>query len=67
MTREERLENIRGAFEADGRKTSKIAKSAHIVVVDDVMTSGATMSECAKVLKRLGFKNIDAFAFARKM
>lgn len=67
LTREERLENINGAFEADRRKASKIAKNAHIVVVDDVMTSGATMSECAKVLKRLGFKNIDAFAFARKM
>lgn len=37
------------------------------MIVDDVMTSGATMSECARVLKKLGFKNIDAFAFARKM
>lgn len=67
LTREERSENIRGAFEAQKGKTSKIPKGAHIVIVDDVMTSGATMSECAKILKEEGFKNVDAFAFARKM
>lgn len=67
LTKEERLENIKGAFKANNRKASKIPKGAHIVIVDDVMTSGATMSECARVLKKLGFKNIDAFAFARKM
>ncbi len=67
LTKEERAENIKGAFDVISRKLAKIDKQNHIVIVDDVMTSCATMSECAKVLKRRGFKNVDAFAFARKI
>lgn len=66
-TKEERAENIKGAFDVISRKLAKISKQTHIVIVDDVMTSCATMSECAKVLKRRGFKNVDAFALARKI
>ena len=67
LTKEERAENIKGAFDVISRKLAKIDKQNHIVIVDDVMTSCATMSECAKVLKRRGFKNVDAFALARKI
>lgn len=67
LSKEERSQNIKGAFSINPNLAGKIAKSSHIIIVDDVMTSGATMSECAKELKRNGYKNIDVFSFARKM
>lgn len=67
LSREERAENIKDAFAILGNSMRGIRKSARIVIVDDVMTSGATISECARTLKRAGYKNIDAFSFARKL
>ncbi len=64
LSKKERIENVKGAFSV--KKNSKIAKDAKIIVVDDVMTSGATLNECAKTLKRAGFTNVKAFAFARR-
>lgn len=63
LTREERARNVKGAFEI---ASNNISKDSRLIVVDDVMTSGATLNECAKVLKRAGFKNVRAFAFARR-
>ncbi len=64
--KQERAANIKGAFAAT-KKAGEISKEANIVIVDDVMTSGATLSECAKTLKRAGFKHVSAFAFARRL
>lgn len=68
LDKEEREANIKNAFEIRGEKYIRgIPKDANIVIVDDVMTSGATLSECAKILKRAGFKNVSALAFARRL
>lgn len=69
LNREHRAGNVRNAFALSNKKTAKAAfdKATRFVVVDDVMTSSATLSECAKTLKRAGFKNVDAFAFARRL
>lgn len=68
LDKEERETNIKNAFEIRGEKYIRgIPKDANIVIVDDVMTSGATLSECAKILKRAGFKNVSALAFARRL
>lgn len=64
LSKKERIENVRGAFAVKGGLN--ISKSAKIIVADDVMTSGATLNECAKTLKRAGFENVSAFAFARR-
>jgi ComF family protein len=62
----ERLENVRGAFAADVSCDAprKIA-GAKIILVDDVVTSGTTFTEAAKVLKSNGAKKILAFAVAK--
>ncbi|MBO7521180.1 MAG: ComF family protein [Opitutales bacterium] len=66
LSKKDRILNVRGAFEVSKKLKDKIDKNAKIVVVDDVMTSGATLNECAKTLKKCGFKNVRAFAFARR-
>lgn len=63
LTRDERAKNVKGAFAVI---KNSIPKDARIIVFDDVITSGATLNECAKILKRAGFCDISAFAFARR-
>lgn len=68
LNKEERLNNIKGVFV--GAHPLKKLRSltigrASILLVDDVYTSGATMQECIKVLRGVGFKNIWGFTLAR--
>lgn len=56
----ERSRNVRGAFECR-RDLSDLA----ILLIDDVMTSGATVSECARVLKLHGASRVDVAVAAR--
>jgi len=37
----------------------------HVAVLDDVFTTGATLAECARVLKRAGVARVDVWALAR--
>jgi len=57
----QRRRNVRGAFAAnlDGRAPQ------HVAVLDDVSTTGATLAECARVLKRAGVQRVDVWALAR--
>ena len=60
LTRVERLRNISGAFEC------RVAlEGINILLVDDVMTTGATLEECAKTLKRAGAKRVWGVVVAR--
>ena len=60
--RQERIQQLDGAF---GIK-KPLAKETRILLVDDVATTGATLEEAAKVLKRGGAKQVDAVVFAQK-
>lgn len=62
LTRSERMENVRGAFQI--RESSAITDK-HIVLVDDVLTTGATCGEIAKVLKKAGAKEVTVAVLAR--
>ena len=56
-----RRRNVRGAFAL--RRGASLP--AHVAVLDDVMTTGATLAECARVLKRAGVLRVDVWALAR--
>jgi len=61
LDRAARRRNVRGAFHL----REGVALPDHVVVFDDVMTTGATLAECARVLKRAGVRRVDAWALAR--
>ena len=67
MTRLERLHNLDDAFSIRQKFTGDIAglKNKQILLIDDVMTTGTTLEECAKLLNIAGFDNIKALVFAR--
>lgn len=56
----ERPRNVRGAFVCDGP-----VAGLHVALVDDVMTTGATLNELARVVKRAGAARITNFVIAR--
>ena len=58
----ERAENVRGAFRVND--PSKIS-GKKILLIDDVFTTGATMNECAKVLKDAGAQAVTVLTLAR--
>jgi ComF family protein len=55
-----RVLNIQGAFQADAR-----ARGRSILLIDDVVTTGATASECALALKKAGARRVDVASVAR--
>ncbi|NNL00614.1 MAG: ComF family protein, partial [Xanthomonadales bacterium] len=61
LNRKQRRKNVRGAFHWSG--WTKPGK--HVALIDDVMTTGTTVSECARVLKRAGAKRVDVWVTAR--
>jgi ComF family protein len=62
----ERRENVRGAFAPAGDGSRKLA-GAHVVLVDDVLTTGATASEAAETLAEMGADGVTLVAFARAL
>lgn len=61
MKRSERMQNVKDAFAC---YTSKAVEGKEIILVDDVMTAGATLSECAKALKKAGAKKVITLVVA---
>lgn len=64
LARKERARNVQGAFAiAPGARIR--VKGKKLVVIDDVLTSGATADACARILRRAGAVRVDMLVLAR--
>lgn len=61
LSRKQRRKNVRGAFYWHGL----IRPERHVALIDDVMTTGTTVTECTRVLKKAGAKRVDIWVAAR--
>jgi ComF family protein len=61
LTEQQRRENIKGAFE----KAKDL--SGDVLIVDDVLTTGATAIECSQILKSAGAKSVTVLTFAKSV
>lgn len=61
--RKERLTQLKDAFYP---RQEYLIKNASILLIDDIVTTGSTVEEAAKILKQAGAKRIDAAIFAQK-
>lgn len=64
LSRSERETNVQGAFQVAAERKADI-HGRHIVLIDDVLTSGATLDACARALLRAKAAQVDVLVFAR--
>ena len=64
LDRQQRHSNTEGAFSVPSRYSQKLTGKS-IILIDDVMTTGATLEACARVLAEAGARQIDALTLAR--
>ena len=62
LDRSERMENLHNAFRL---RQNVDVRGLRVLLIDDVLTTGSTLSECARVLKRAGAKSVHAATAAR--
>jgi ComF family protein len=63
LTHEQRRQNVRGAFAVPQAKRARI-EGRRVLLIDDVITTGATAEACAKALMDAGALAVDALALA---
>jgi ComF family protein len=66
LTRRERQRNVAGAFAVNPRRAGLLA-GRRLLLVDDVMTTGATVAACAKTAKAAGAEAVDVLVLARAL
>ncbi|MDB5533228.1 MAG: Amidophosphoribosyltransferase [Hyphomicrobiales bacterium] len=64
LSRAQRADNVQGAFRVSPENRPKV-QDRKIILVDDVMTSGATANAASRVLLRAGAASVDVVVFAR--
>ncbi|MBI4274853.1 MAG: ComF family protein [Rhizobiales bacterium] len=64
LSKTERAENVQGAFRVTPNGRAEI-RNRHVVLIDDVLTSGSTADSCARALLRGGAASVDILVFAR--
>jgi len=62
LTASQRIDNVKKAFEP---RRHRLLGGKRVLLVDDVMTTGATVNECAKVLKKVGAASVHVITVAR--
>lgn len=63
-TREQRAVNVAGAFRVSDAARGRVA-GARVILIDDVLTTGATLAEATRVLQDAGAAAVDVLVFAR--
>jgi ComF family protein len=66
LSADARRRNVAGAFSVAPARRARVAGAA-IILVDDVMTTGATLSACARALKKEGARSVAALTLARAL
>jgi predicted amidophosphoribosyltransferase len=64
LSRTQRASNVQGAFKVATERNSDVA-GRRVILIDDVLTSGATVDACARVLLRAKAASVDVLVFAR--
>ena len=64
LSKTERADNVQGAFRVPAEEKPQVA-GRRLVLIDDVLTSGATVDTCARALLRAGAAHVDVLVFAR--
>jgi ComF family protein len=64
LSKPQRADNVQGAFQVPPEQKAAVA-GRRLVLIDDVLTSGATVDACARALLRAGAAHIDVLVFAR--
>ncbi|MBI1201806.1 MAG: ComF family protein [Rhodopseudomonas sp.] len=64
LSKVERADNVQGAFRVPANQKARV-KGRRLVLIDDVLTSGATVDTCTRALLRAGAANVDVLVFAR--
>ena len=64
LSKTERADNVQGAFRVPAEQEAHIT-GKRLVLIDDVLTSGATVDTCARALLRAGAAHVDVLVFAR--
>jgi len=62
LNKQDRLENVKDVYQL---KNGEQLKNKKILLIDDIYTTGSTVSECAKVLKQTAVEKIDVFTIAK--
>lgn len=63
LSAEQRQKNVRSAFSVDKARLDRL-EGRHIVLIDDVMTTGSTITACTKTLLAAGAASVDVLTFA---
>lgn len=61
LSRKQRRKNVKGAFYWHDR----VKPGRHVALIDDVMTTGTTVTECTRVLQKAGAKRVDVWVATR--
>jgi len=61
--KKQRLQQARSSYRL---KSRQVELDSPIILIDDIVTTGATLGACAELLKKAGYKDVSCMAFAKK-
>ncbi|CAM2874093.1 ComF family protein [Vibrio rarus] len=65
LNRRQRLLNLKQAFELTEKHLPSLQNQPHVAIIDDVVTTGSTVSEICKLLRKQGVQRIDIYCICR--